>query len=82
MATGNKEEQRVLDAVHEHLEPFKRGGIDPDFLGDVLAKHGVEVAIRRDGRFLWINVDTVCVLRIVVDTGDVTIDDRRKSNSG
>jgi hypothetical protein len=38
----------------------------------------VEVAIRDDGKVLWVNVGGVCLLRICRIDGPVKIDDRRK----
>lgn len=42
----------ILDAIH---------------LGDIVAKQGVELKVRQDGLVLWINVDGVCVTRIITN---------------
>jgi hypothetical protein len=37
------------------------------------AKHGVEISIKHDGLIIWINVDEVCIARIITN-GMVPID--------
>lgn len=36
-------------------------------LGDVVATHGVEIEVRQDGLVIWINVDGICVSRIITN---------------
>lgn len=50
-----------------------------EYLGDVCAKKDVEVQIRKDGLVIWINVDGICVARILT-TGmiNIEIEDNRK----
>lgn len=46
----------------------------------VSAKHGVQIQIRQDGLVVWINVDGICVARILTDgiTVPIEIEDDRK----
>lgn len=80
------DERNTLSEVHKPLRdrglgPFSRKNGLPEFLGDVIAKHGASISIRRDGRFAWINVDDVCVLRILVpDHAPVIEIDNRANN--
>ncbi len=45
---------------------------------DHSAKHGVEIIVRQDGLIIWINVDGICINRIMT-TGfvPIEIDDKR-----
>lgn len=56
-----------------NLQPIK-------YLGDVSAKHGVEIDIRQDGLIVWINVDGICIARILTNgvTVPITVTDNRK----
>lgn len=49
--------------------------LDGEFL-DVFDAQEVEVAIRSDGRVLWINIDGRCRIR-VLRPKNIAIDDRR-----
>lgn len=46
---------------------------------DIHAKHGVQIDIRHDGLVMWVNVDGVCVARIITNglTVPIIIDDKR-----
>ena len=49
------------------------------YLGDIAAKHGVEINVRHDGLMIWVNVDGICAARIATN-GFVPIefkDDRK-----
>lgn len=50
------------------------------YLGDVSAKHGVEIDIRQDGLIVWINVDGICIARILTNgvTVPIAVTDNRK----
>lgn len=50
------------------------------YLGDVLARHGVEIDVRQDGLIIWVNVDGICVARILTNgvTVPISIVDNRK----
>lgn len=41
---------------------------------DVHAKHGVQIEVSHDGLVIWINVDGICVTRILTDGLTVPID--------
>lgn len=41
---------------------------------DIHAKAGVQIQIRHDGLVIWINVDGICVTRILTDGLTVPID--------
>jgi hypothetical protein len=41
---------------------------------DIHAKAGVKIQIRHDGLIIWINVDGICVTRILTDGLTVPID--------
>lgn len=47
---------------------------------DIAAKHGVEFIVRHDGLVMWLNVDGICVARIIGNgiTVPITIKDDRK----
>lgn len=47
---------------------------------DIFPKHGVQIQIHQNGLVVWINVDGVCVLRILNNgiTIPVEIEDNRK----
>lgn len=46
---------------------------------DVIAKVGVEIVVRQDGLVIWVNVDGICVSRIITNGFlPITIDDSRK----
>lgn len=46
---------------------------------DIHAKAGVQIQIRHDGLVIWINVDGICVTRILTDglTVPIEIEDNR-----
>jgi hypothetical protein len=46
---------------------------------ELRVKHRADIAIRRDGHFVWINVDGDCVLRIIIppEVEPIALDDRR-----
>ena len=48
---------------------------------DCAAKKGVEIQIRHDGLVIWVNVDGVCVARILT-TGliPIVVEDNREQN--
>lgn len=51
-----------------------------NYSNDVIAKHDVQIQVRHDGLVVWINVDGICVNRIITN-GFVPIeieDDRGK----
>lgn len=49
------------------------------YLGDMVARKGVEIDIRQDGLVIWINVDGVCISRIITNGMiDITVTDNRK----
>lgn len=50
------------------------------YFGDICARNGVEIDIRQDGLVIWINVDTICVARILTNgvTVPITVTDNRK----
>ena len=46
---------------------------------DVAAKQGVQIQIQEDGLVVWINVDGVCVLRVMIaPSAEIVIEDNRK----
>ncbi len=46
---------------------------------DIAAFEGVELTIREDGLVLWVNVDDICIARIVTNGFvPITIEDKRK----
>jgi hypothetical protein len=48
-------------------------------LRDLAAKEGVQIQIQRDGLVIWINIDGVCVLRIMANgTIPIEVEDNRK----
>lgn len=51
------------------------------YFGDVCAKQGVEIDIRQDGLVIWINVDGLCVARILTNgvTVPINVTDNRKN---
>lgn len=50
------------------------------YLGDVSAKEGVEIDICQDGLVIWVNVDGICVARVLTNgvTVPITVTDNRK----
>jgi hypothetical protein len=46
---------------------------------ELRVQHRADIAIRRDGHFVWINVDGDCVLRIIIppECEPISLDDRR-----
>lgn len=46
---------------------------------DIHAKAGVQIQIRHDGLVIWVNVDGICVARILTDglTVPIEIEDNR-----
>jgi hypothetical protein len=75
---------KTLDEVRKANDVGIIGIANGEFLGDVKALQGAEIAIRRDGRVVWINVDGVCRMRILLEpsTPPITIDDRRTTVNG
>jgi len=50
------------------------------YLGDIAAKHGVEINVRHDGLMIWINVDGICAARIATNEFiPITMADDRKA---
>jgi hypothetical protein len=47
---------------------------------DIFPKHGVQIQIQQDGLVIWVNIDGVCVLRILNNglTIPIEIEDNRK----
>lgn len=46
---------------------------------DHAAKAGVEIIIRQDGLVIWINVDGICVSRVITNGFiPITVEDNRK----
>lgn len=46
---------------------------------DIAAKHGVQIQIQQDGLVLWVNVDGICVARIMMlPSAEIEIEDNRK----
>ena len=46
---------------------------------DIAAKQGVQIQIQEDGLVIWINVDGVCVTRIMLmPSAEIEIEDNRK----
>jgi hypothetical protein len=47
---------------------------------DIFPQHGVQIQIRQDGLVIWVNIDGVCVLRILNNglTIPIEIEDNRK----
>lgn len=50
------------------------------YLGDVSARTSVEIDVRQDGLVVWINVDAICIARILTNgvTVPITVTDNRK----
>lgn len=48
---------------------------------DIHAKAGVQIQIRHDGLVIWVNVDGICVARILTDglTVPIEIEDKRNA---
>lgn len=48
-------------------------------LNNIHAKAGVQIQIRHDGLVIWVNIDGVCVARILTDglTVPIEIEDNR-----
>lgn len=48
---------------------------------DIHAKAGVQIQIRHDGLVVWVNVDGICVARILTDglTVPIEIEDNRNA---
>ena len=47
--------------------------------GDITAKQGVQIQVRQDGLVIWINVDGICVSRIITNGFiPIEIEDNRK----
>jgi len=48
---------------------------------DIFPQHGVQIQIQQDGLVCWVNVDGVCVMRILNNglTIPIEIEDERKS---
>lgn len=47
--------------------------------GDIAAKQKVEIQVRQDGLVIWINVDSICVARIITNGFlPIKIEDNRK----
>lgn len=55
---------------------------NPDLIGtmrDLAAKEGVQIQIQKDGLVVWVNIDGICVLRVMVTPAAVIkIEDGRK----
>lgn len=55
---------------------------NPDLIGtmrDVAAKEGVQIQIQKDGLVVWVNIDGICVLRVMVTPAAIIeIEDGRK----
>ncbi len=50
------------------------------YLGDIAAKHDVEINVRHDGLMIWVNVDSICVARIATNGFvPITLTDDRKA---
>lgn len=48
-------------------------------LRDLAAKEGVQIQIQKDGLVLWVNIDGVCVTRVMVlPSAEIEIEDNRK----
>jgi hypothetical protein len=47
---------------------------------DIFPQHGVQIQIQQDGLVIWVNIDGVCVLRILNNglTIPIEIEDNRK----
>lgn len=46
---------------------------------DVTAKEGVQIQIQKDGLIVWLNIDGVCVTRVMVlPSAEIEIEDDRK----
>jgi hypothetical protein len=43
------------------------------------ANHGVQIQIKEDGSIVWVNVDGVCIARIVCASKLVEVEDNRPS---
>lgn len=80
------DERNTLNEIRKPLQdrglgPYSRKNGLPEFLGDVIATKGAQITIRRDGRFAWINVDDVCVLRILVPDHAPVIEIENRANN-
>lgn len=48
-------------------------------LRDLAAKEGIQIQIQQDGLVIWVNIDGVCVLRIMANgTIPIKVEDNRK----
>lgn len=46
---------------------------------DISAKQGVQIQIQKDGLVLWVNVDGICIARIMMlPSAEIEIEDNRK----
>lgn len=58
---------------------FPKEYMSPAQFGDVAAKQGVEIRVKQDGLVIWLNVDGVCVCRIITNGFvPIMIEDERK----
>ncbi len=50
------------------------------YLGDIAAKHDVEINVRHDGLMVWVNIDGICAARIATNGFiPITMTDDRKA---
>ena len=48
---------------------------------DVAAKQGVQIQIQKDGLIVWINVDGICIARIMLmPSAEIEIEDNRNAD--
>ena len=46
---------------------------------DVSAKQGVQIQIQEDGLVVWVNIDGICIARIMLmPSAEIEIEDNRK----
>mgnify|MGYP001590491258 CR=1 FL=1 len=48
---------------------------------DIAAKQGVQIQIQEDGLVVWVNIDGICIARIMLlPSANIIIEDNRREN--